>query len=106
MMLILDYMLDFERTISLTQLKRSPTKALKKIKGSIDPIYILSRGKPVGVLVDMGTYHKLEEAIEDLWAIRELEKIDLNEPTISLEEFVKEHEDVKLGESTLVAKGK
>lgn len=99
-------MLDFEKTISLTQLKNSPAKALKKIKGSIDPLYILSRGKPVGVLVDVGIYHKLEEAIEDLWAIREVEKIDLNEPTVSLEEFVKKHGDVTLRENTLVTKSK
>ena len=105
-MLYIEYMLDFEKTISLTQLKRSPARAIKKLKGSIDPLYILSRGKPVGVLVDLDTYHKLEEAIEDLWAIKEVEKIDRNEPTISLEEFVKEHEGVKLSESTFVTKGK
>ena len=87
----------------MTDLKKSPSKVLKKIKGSIDPLYVLSRGRPVGVLVDVDTYHKLENAIEDLWAIREIEKINLkNEPTISLAEFTKKFE----GESTLIKTGK
>lgn len=99
-------MIDFSRVFGLTQLKKSPSEALKKIQGSIDPLYILSRGKPVGVLLDVDYFHKLEEASEELWTIKEIEKVDLGEEKVSLETVIKQNLALKERESTTIKQGK
>ena len=99
-------MIDFSRVFGLTQLKKSPADALKKIQGSSDPLYILSRGKPVGVLLDVDLYHKLEEATEELWIAKEIEKANLNEEKVSLETALKQNISLKERESTTITQGK
>lgn len=99
-------MIDFSRVLGLTQLKKSPHAAIKKIQGSVDPLYILSRGKPVGVLLDVALYHKLEEAAEELWMNKEIDKVDKSEEKISLDAAIKQNQAVKERESTTLTQSK
>lgn len=58
-------MLNSQYIKSLTDLRLDPTKITKLASVSENPIYILNRGKPVSVLLDVRLYEQLVEELED-----------------------------------------
>lgn len=92
--LILNYMLDPKNVLSVTELKRETSKVLERVSKTKEPIYIMSRSKPKAAVINVKMLKKFEEALEDLEDIRAFEEAK-NEPTISLEEFIKEHPHLK-----------
>lgn len=87
-------MLDPKNILSVTELKRKTSKVLEQVRKTKEPVYIMSRSKPKAAVVDIKILKVLEEALEDLEDIRAFEKAK-NEPTVSLEEFLKENPHLK-----------
>ena len=50
---------------SLTDLRLDPAKITKLAEQTDNPVYILNRGKPVSVLLNVRIYEELMEKLED-----------------------------------------
>jgi prevent-host-death family protein len=58
-------MLNTQFIKSLTDLRSDPAHIAKLAQESENPVYILNRGKPVSVLLDVKAYEELIEKLED-----------------------------------------
>ena len=77
-----------DNTYSITDLKRKTRKILNQLKETNEPIYVMDRSTPTAVMVEVRSYSKLIERIEDLEDMREMENVDLN-GAVPLEEYDK-----------------
>jgi PHD/YefM family antitoxin component YafN of YafNO toxin-antitoxin module len=83
-------MLDPKKVLSITQLKQKTAKAVQLAKESDEPVYIFKGSKPQAVLLNLEEYKILEDALEELWAIREFDKQKSEKPATSLDEYEKQ----------------
>ena len=58
-------MLNSQFIKSFTDLRSNPAQITKLAQESDNPVYILNRGKPVSVLLDIKAYEELIEKLED-----------------------------------------
>lgn len=59
--------------MTITELRRNPHKAVKKSKKGF-PIYLFSRSKPLGVIMDIDEFERLMERWEDFIDAMELKE--------------------------------
>lgn len=62
------------QTLSISQLRQNATRAIEKVLNDQMPIVILQRSRPKAILVDLGYYQALEEAVFDLTDSQEADK--------------------------------
>ncbi|OGK24571.1 hypothetical protein A2954_00060 [Candidatus Roizmanbacteria bacterium RIFCSPLOWO2_01_FULL_37_12] len=61
---------------SLTDLRLDPAKITKLASVSDNPVYILNRGKPVSVILDVKVYEELIEKLNDSLDALEMKKFE------------------------------
>lgn len=61
---------------SLTDLRNDPKRISKLAQESDNPVYILDRGKPVSVLMDVKAYEEMVEKLEDALDALEMKKFE------------------------------
>lgn len=69
-------MLNSQYIKSLTDLRMDPAKITKLATLSNNPIYILNRGKPVSVILDVTAYEELIEKLNDSLDALEMKKFE------------------------------
>ena len=69
-------MLNTQFIKSLTDLRNDPKSITKLAQDSDNPVYILDRGKPVSVLIDIRTYEEIVDKLEDALDSLEMRKFE------------------------------
>jgi len=69
-------MLNTQLIKSLTDLRSDPKRISKLAQESDNPVYILDRGKPVSVLMDVKAYEEMVEKLEDTLDSLEMKKFE------------------------------
>ena len=69
-------MLDTQNIKSLTDLRKDPKRIAELAQESDNPVYILDRGKPVSVLMDIKAYEEMVDKLEDALDSLEMKKFE------------------------------
>ena len=69
-------MLNTQLIKSLTDLRTDPKRIAKLAQDSDNPVYILDRGKPVSVLIDIKSYEEIIDKLEDALDSLEMKKFE------------------------------
>ncbi len=85
-------MLNTQFIKSLTDLRSDPAQIAQLARQSENPVYILNRGKPISVLMDVKAYEELVEKLED--ALDSLEMKAFEKEETKDDEWIS-HEDLK-----------
>ena len=88
-------MLDSQFIKSLTDLRNDPKSISELAKKADNPVYILDRGKPVSVLMDVKAYEEMVEKLDDVMDALEMKNFEKKnikkDKWISLEDLKKKH---------------
>lgn len=82
-----------EQIVTITELRQDPHAAIKKSKKEF-PIYLFSRSKPLGVIMDIDEFERLMERWEDFidaMELKETVETTKEEGMVPFEKFWKKH---------------
>lgn len=85
-------MLNAQFIKSLTDLRNDPKRITILAQESDSPVYILDRGRPVSVLMDINSYEEMMEKLED--ALDSLEMKKFEKSKLNKNEWT-DHEELK-----------